>query len=173
VTRGAKVYIDAVIAAGTVTVASAVLYWKSASLLDFSIFVFLFVGAATLKCRVPGVTGTYSPVFFFALLGSTVLSFSEVAIASALAGIVQSFFRARRRPSLAQVCFNASNLALSSCAGLLIVQRWIPGPLGGYHVLPTSTWVDPPSTGDLRRWGALSTNRALSPAFSAEGWGTC
>ena len=31
-------------------------------------------------------------------------------------------------------------------------------PLGSYHVLPTTTWVDPPSTGDLRRWGALLTN---------------
>jgi hypothetical protein len=27
-------------------------------------------------------------------------------------------------------------------------------PLGSYHVLPTTTWMDPPSTGDLRRWGA-------------------
>jgi len=25
------------------------------------------------------------------------------------------------------------------------------------HVLPTTTWVDPHSTGDLRRWGALLT----------------
>jgi hypothetical protein len=30
-------------------------------------------------------------------------------------------------------------------------------PLGSYHVSPTTTWVDPPSTGDLRRWGALLT----------------
>jgi len=30
-------------------------------------------------------------------------------------------------------------------------------PLGSYHVLPTTTCVDPPSTGDLRRWGALLT----------------
>jgi hypothetical protein len=30
-------------------------------------------------------------------------------------------------------------------------------PLGSYHVLPTSTWVDPPSTGDLRRWDAPLT----------------
>jgi hypothetical protein len=28
--------------------------------------------------------------------------------------------------------------------------RWLPR-------LPTTTWVDPPSTGDLRRWGALLT----------------
>jgi hypothetical protein len=31
-------------------------------------------------------------------------------------------------------------------------------PLGSYHVLPTTTWVDPPSTDDLRRWGALLTD---------------
>src|SRR5580704_10436353 len=31
-------------------------------------------------------------------------------------------------------------------------------PLGSYHVLPTTTWMDPPSIGDLRRWGALLTS---------------
>ena len=30
--------------------------------------------------------------------------------------------------------------------------------LGSYHVLPTTTWMDPPSIGDLRRWGALLTS---------------
>src|SRR5450759_82304 len=30
-------------------------------------------------------------------------------------------------------------------------------PLGSYHVSPTTTWMDPPSTGDVRRWGALLT----------------
>ena len=30
-------------------------------------------------------------------------------------------------------------------------------PLGSYHVSPTTTCVDPPSTGDLRRWGAPIT----------------
>ena len=34
-------------------------------------------------------------------------------------------------------------------------------PLGSYHVQPTTTCVDPPSTGDLRRWGALLTSRSL------------
>src|SRR5712692_6693817 len=31
-------------------------------------------------------------------------------------------------------------------------------PLGSYHVLPTTTWMDPPSTGDLRHWGAPLNN---------------
>src|ERR1700676_2845890 len=30
-------------------------------------------------------------------------------------------------------------------------------PLGGYHVIPTTTWMDPPSISDLRHWGAPST----------------
>jgi hypothetical protein len=30
-------------------------------------------------------------------------------------------------------------------------------PLGSYHVSPTTTWMDPPSTSDVRRWGALLT----------------
>jgi hypothetical protein len=125
--KSAKAYINAVIAAGAVTLSSALLYWRSDSLLHFSVFLALFIAAAMLKCRVPGVTGTYSSVFFFALLGSATLSFSEVAVASALAGIVQSICRPKRRPALIQVCFNGANLALSASAGLVVVQRRIPG----------------------------------------------
>jgi len=33
-------------------------------------------------------------------------------------------------------------------------------PPGSYHVSPTTTWVDPPSTSDLRHWGAQSTKSA-------------
>jgi hypothetical protein len=36
-------------------------------------------------------------------------------------------------------------------------------PLGSYHVSPTTTCVDPPSTGDLRRWGALLTHYKRVP----------
>src|SRR6266853_4656261 len=41
-------------------------------------------------------------------------------------------------------------------------------PLGSYHVSPTTTWVDPPSTGDLRRWGALLTGRFRVRVLFAE-----
>jgi hypothetical protein len=127
VTRSAKTYIDAVIALGAATIAAALLNWHSDGLARFLMFLFSFMVAAILKCRVPGVTGTYSPVFFFALLGSATLSFSEVAIAGAVAGVVQCIWRPRRRPSLIQVCFNAANLSLSSCAGLIVIQRQMPG----------------------------------------------
>src|SRR6266446_10150758 len=41
-------------------------------------------------------------------------------------------------------------------------------PLGSYHVLPTTTWMDPPSTGDLRRWGALLTTGGRAPSVLPE-----
>ena len=90
--------LTALSAAGGATIPSALLNWRSDSIVHYSVFLFLFIAAATLRCRVPRVTGTYSPVFFFALLGAATLSFSEVAVASALAGIVQSTFRPKRRP---------------------------------------------------------------------------
>jgi hypothetical protein len=81
-TAKAKAFIAAVITAGAATVAFALIHWRSDDLTRFFVYLLLFAAAATLKCRVPGVTGTYSPVFFFTLLGSATLSFSEVAVAS-------------------------------------------------------------------------------------------
>lgn len=122
----AKAYIAVVIGAGATSLLAAMVYWRSESLTNFAIFLGLSVAAAMLKFRVPGITGTYSPVFVFALLGAATLSFSEVIVTFEVAGIVQSIFRAKRPPSFVQVCFNASNLALSAWAGLLIVQGQIP-----------------------------------------------
>jgi hypothetical protein len=123
----AKTFIASVIAAGTATLAFALMQWRSDDLSRFAIYLLSFAVAATLKCRVPGVTGTYSPIFFFALLGAATLTFSEVAVAGALGGVVQCTFRARRRPSWPQICFNAANLSMSACSAVLVVQRQIPG----------------------------------------------
>jgi hypothetical protein len=127
VTAKAKAFIAAVITAGAATLALALIHWRSDDVIRFFVYLLLFAAAATLKWRVPGVTGTYSPVFFFALLGSATLSFSEVAVASALGGIVQCTFRPQRRPSLLQICFNAANLTISSCSAVLVVQPQILG----------------------------------------------
>ena len=126
-TRFAKAYLAAVIVAGGATIAVGLANWRSDDLTRFIVFLALFAVAATLKGKVPGVTGTYSPVFFFALLGSAMLSLAELAVASALAGVVQCTFRQERRPSMIRVCFNAASLALSAAAGFVFIQRLLPG----------------------------------------------
>ena len=125
--RSAKAYIAAVIGTWAATMAFVLTHWQSDSLARFLVFLCLFVAAATLKYRVPGITGTFSPVFFFALLGSATLSLPEAAVAAAWAGIVQCTFQPQRRPSLVQVCFNAATLSLSCAVAHLIVQPQILG----------------------------------------------
>ena len=126
-TKLAKTYLATVIATGAAATAFALTHWRSEDPTRFAVFLLLFLAAATLKCSVPGVTGTYSPVFFFALLGATTLSLPEVFVASALAGIVQTVYKPKYQASSIKVCFNAANMGLSGAAGAVFVQRSIPG----------------------------------------------
>lgn len=122
-TKSARVYIGAVIAAGAATLAFALTHWRTDDPNRFAIFLLLFLAAATIKCVVPGVTGTYSPVFFFALLGSTTLSFSEVVTAAAMAAIVQSIYKPKWRPTPIKLAFNASTLAVTTAVAYALIQR--------------------------------------------------
>jgi hypothetical protein len=126
-TKTAKTYIGTVIVTGAAATAFALSHWRSDDPTRFAVFLLLFLAAATLKCRVPGVAGTYSPVFFFALLGSTTLSLPEVWMASGLAAMVGTIYKPKYRPSLVKVLFNGANMALASAAGYVFVQRMIPG----------------------------------------------
>jgi MASE9 protein len=127
VSRLAKSYLATVIVAGAAVLSYGLAHWRADDLDRFTVFLALFGIAATLKGKVPGVTGSYSPVFFFALLGSAMLSFGEVAVASALAGAVQCMVRQEHRPTLVRVAFNASNLVLSTAAGFVFIERLLPG----------------------------------------------
>jgi hypothetical protein len=122
-----KSYLAVVLAAGAATMAFALGHWRSDDLIRLAVFLALFAAAAMVKGKVPGVEGVFSAVFFFALLGSTMLSFGELTIASALAGIVQCTFKKQRRPAFIQICFNAANLVLSTASGFVVIQRLVPG----------------------------------------------
>ena len=124
--KTAQAYIGAVVVTGSALLAFALAQWRSDDPLRFLVFLVLFAVAAALKCRVPGVTGTYSPVFFFVLLGCATLSFSEMAVASAVAGVVQCTFRQLRRPSLLQICFNAASIVICDLAAFAVVQNPVP-----------------------------------------------
>jgi hypothetical protein len=126
-TKTAKAYIATVILTGAAGTAFALTHWHSDDPARFAMFLVLFLAAATLKCCVPGVTGTYSPIFFFALLGSTTLSLPEVWIAATLAGMVGTVYKPKHKPSLVKVGFNATSMALAAAVACVFVQRIIPG----------------------------------------------
>jgi len=124
--NAARIYIDGVIAAGMSIAAYALLHWDAQSPTRFALFLALFAGAALLKGRIPGITGTYSPVFFFVLLGSHMLSFSEVVFAAGLAGIVQCTFLVQRHPTAAQIAFNAANMMIGTACAFAFIHRQVP-----------------------------------------------
>lgn len=126
-TKTAKAYIATVIVTAAAATAFALAHWRTEDPARFAMFLVLFLAAATLKCCVPGVAGTYSPIFFFSLLGSTTLSLPEVWVASGLAAMVATVYKPKYRPSFVKVCFNGANMALATAAGYAFVQHIIPG----------------------------------------------
>src|SRR5438094_6041491 len=110
----AKAYIALVIAAGTLLSLLAAGSWSSVNLRPFAIYLGLAALASALKVRIPGMEGTISPNFVFLLLGMVALQFSQVAVISLAAALVQSLWASAKRPRLLQVAFSAAALVLSS-----------------------------------------------------------
>lgn len=109
----AKSYITLVIASGMALLLLAAESWSSANLKQFAIYLGLAALASALKVRIPG-EGTISPSFIFLLMGMVALPFSQVAVISLMAALVQSLWASAKRPRLVQVAFSAAALVLSS-----------------------------------------------------------
>jgi hypothetical protein len=125
--EAAKAFISSIVATGVGISALALSHWDSQDWVRFSVFLTLCAGAALLKGRIPGLTGTYSPLFFFLLLGSHALSFSELVVIGGLAAIVQCTFNLRQYPCLSQIEFNAANTIISTALAFAFINRYVPG----------------------------------------------
>jgi hypothetical protein len=110
----AKAYITLVIASGMLLLFLAAGSWSSSNLRQFAIDLGLAALASALKVRIPGIESTISPNFVFLLLGMVALPFSQVAVISLAAALVQSLSASAKRPRLVQVAFNAAALVVSS-----------------------------------------------------------
>jgi hypothetical protein len=111
--RIAKTYIALIIASGTTVLLLAAGSWSSGTLRQFAIYLGLAAVASTLKVRIPGIESTLSPNFVFLLLGMACCHFSEIAVISLAAALVQSLW-ASKQPRLVQTTFSAATLILSA-----------------------------------------------------------
>lgn len=110
----AKSYITLVIASGMALLLLAAGSWSYANKKQFAIYLGLAALASALKVRIPDMEGTISPNFVFLLLGMVALPFSQVAVMSLAAALVQSLWASAKRPRLVQVAFSAAALVVSS-----------------------------------------------------------
>lgn len=110
----AKVYISLVSAAGISAMAYAFLDppW-SHDISRLCSYALLSLLAAALKLRLPGITGTMSIGFVFALLGVAEFTLPETMLMACAGVVVQCVWRAKSRPSPVQVLFSVSAVATS------------------------------------------------------------
>ncbi len=118
----AKAYVFGVIAAGLVLFGWAGFEWHSQDVLRFAGFLLLTVAASMFKVRLPGMRGTISVNFVLMLVSVAQLSLSEVIFLSAVGGIVQCVWKAKRTPTVTRTAFNAACLALSTAAAYVICR---------------------------------------------------
>src|SRR5260221_197659 len=68
---------------------------------------------STFKIKLPGMQGTLSISFVFALIAIAQMTLTESLVVGVLATLVQCFWRTRKRPTPVQVLFNVSTRVAS------------------------------------------------------------
>jgi hypothetical protein len=112
----AKVYITVIAALATAVLTVVAYRWNPESLGHFLLFFALAMLASAMKIRLPGLNTTISTNFVCILIGIALFSFCETVLIGLGGALVQSFWKAQRRPKPVQVLFNGACLTVCSAA---------------------------------------------------------
>ena len=113
-TRTAKIYISAVIAAGAGALLLGLWYWVYYGGARFWVLPLVaLVAASLLKVRLPGMQATYSLSSLVLLYGVFNDQLPATLVAACLAAVAPSFFNTKSKVNWLRVSFNVANLALS------------------------------------------------------------
>ena len=134
--RGAKLYISAVILLGAGVLITELARWQSEDLIRFLCYFALAIVASRLKVSLPGVTGALSVLFIFILFSIVELSLPEALVLGCASILVQCLSNYRQRPKWHQVLFNVGSIAMTVAAsgavyhsGILLKGRLEPALL--------------------------------------------
>jgi diguanylate cyclase (GGDEF)-like protein/putative nucleotidyltransferase with HDIG domain len=108
----AKLFIGAVIIAGTAILIYGGIHQSSKNIAQFICYMGIAILASRLKVNLPGITGTLSVNFLFILVGVLELSFTETLILGAASMLAQCLYP--ERPHAIQVTFNICAGAIST-----------------------------------------------------------
>lgn len=125
----AKAYIATIVALALAVLAVAAFGWNPQSLPQFVALFTLTLLASAMKIQLPGFKTTISTNFVFILSGIALLSFSETVLLGLGGALVQSLWRAQKRPKPVQVLFNAACLTVCTAAAYWVSHR-VPAMVG-------------------------------------------
>lgn len=113
-TKSARIFAWCIAAAGAVTLLAAAILWPAANPDLFLACLALALAGATVKVQLPRMEGTSSPSFIPIVFAVVQCPWQQTMVIAASAAIVQTFWKAGRRPSAIQIAFNAANFVLSA-----------------------------------------------------------
>ncbi|HLJ45016.1 MAG TPA: hypothetical protein VKU01_03365 [Bryobacteraceae bacterium] len=87
--------------------------WQCADSRRFLAYLAIAILGGMLKIKVPGTEGTFSLSFVAILISVGDLTFGETAVIGAVATAVQSFWKAKPRPTALQLSFNIGAFVIS------------------------------------------------------------
>src|SRR5215475_15462855 len=117
----AKLFIGAVILAGTAILVYGGIHQSSKNIAQFICYVGIAILASRLKVNLPGITGTLSVNFLFILIGVLELSFTETLILGAVSMVAQCLYP--DRPRAIQVTFNVCAGSISTALAYLVFHN--------------------------------------------------
>src|SRR6266849_8325199 len=111
--RPATAYIGLMIVAGAASLGYDLWNWHTQDWPRYLFYCAIALIASRMKVTLPGVTGTMSMLFLFALIGIAELSRGETLLIGCLGMLVQGILSTKHRPKAVQVLFSVASMACS------------------------------------------------------------
>ena len=136
--RRAKIFAYSVITAGSAVFLLSLSRWNQADRVEFWTLLVLSAVASQVKVRFPGFAGTFTASLFVSFICLLELSLGEAAVIALASSAVQTFWKARTRPSSLKLLFNFAALSITVCGSADVYRllqehaAWLgaPGQLG-------------------------------------------
>lgn len=111
--RTANAYATAIAIIGFAGLATNLHVWHAGQGLQLAVYLLFSIVSSAWKVRMPGMKGTMSVAFLFALITLFELGISEALIVTCTATIIQVIWHARTKVKLLRACFNIATVAIS------------------------------------------------------------
>jgi hypothetical protein len=157
-----RLYIGVAVALGCVLLAGCLIWYRQfPEMARFLAYTALACIASTMKVRLPRLHGTISVNFVFILLAVAQLSLAETVVLSFAATVMQCKWRPKTRPTLIQVLFNASTIAISAALAHWTAHAIPGGPWSLIALIPAATVFFVVDSGIVSGVLALISNKTV------------
>jgi putative nucleotidyltransferase with HDIG domain len=129
-TNRARLFIIADVCAAAALSYFSLSHWSSSGIWTFLTMFCLCAVTGTMKVVVPRLQGSLSMSYVFCMLGVVQMSAGETLLMGFAATLVQSYWRAKKKPNAIQLIFNLAVICLS-----------ISSAQGVFHAAPLIAWV--------------------------------